>query len=122
MERPYTLSCHCGGFRFQVDADLDDIGECNCSTCGRHGFLHWKVPMKALKSLSWCTTPSIYKWRDAGGGHEFCPRCGVALFRSGYPGDVVSVNARCIEGLDVFTLTPARFDGRRLMPPGLPER
>ena len=35
MERPYTLSCHCGNIRFEVDAELENVGECNCSTC-RH--------------------------------------------------------------------------------------
>jgi len=30
----------------------------------------------------------------------------------------VSVNARCLEGVDVFELKTERFDGRNLMPPG----
>jgi hypothetical protein len=118
MPRPYTLSCHCGAFRFEVDAELAGLGECNCSTCGRYGVIGWKVPAKALRILDWGATLSVYKWREAVGGLEFCPRCGVALMRSGYPGDIVNVNARCIEGLDVFSLELARFDGRRLMPPG----
>jgi hypothetical protein len=28
------------------------------------------------------------------------------------------INARCVEGIDVFTLKIARYDGRTLMPPG----
>ncbi|MBI1211078.1 MAG: Gfa-like protein [Alphaproteobacteria bacterium] len=118
MERPYTLSCHCRAVRFQVDADLTGLVECNCSTCGRHGFLHWKVPAAAIRLLTQKCVVSTYKWRDADGGHEFCPACGVALFRAGYPGGVISVNARCIEGLDVFTLPIVRYDGRTKMPPG----
>jgi hypothetical protein len=39
-----TLSCHCGAIRLECNAPLERLGECNCSTCGRHGFLHWKVP------------------------------------------------------------------------------
>jgi len=37
--------------------------------------------------------------------------------RTGYR-DRISVNARCIEGIDVFTLEVERYDGRTLMPPG----
>ncbi|WP_260349962.1 hypothetical protein [Alloyangia mangrovi] len=33
-------------------------------------------------------------------------------------GDRIAVNARCIEGLDVFTLRTRRYDGRCDMPPG----
>lgn len=40
MERPYTLSCHCGNIRFQVDAELEHLEEGNCSTCRRFGFIH----------------------------------------------------------------------------------
>ncbi len=118
MQRPYKLSCHCGAIRIEVDADLGGLVECNCSTCARHGFLHWKVPVKAVRLLSERRVLSIYKWRDADGGHEFCPTCGTALLRSGYPGGIISVNARCIEGIDVFELNPKRYDGRKLMPPG----
>lgn len=118
MNRPYRLSCHCGALRLEVDADLGEVQECNCSTCGRHGFLHWKVPTAAVRLLSEKRLVSVYKWRDALGGHEFCPTCGVGLLRSGYPDGLVSVNARCLEGSDVFALRVRRFDGRRQMPPG----
>ena len=52
MQRPYTLSCHCGAVRFEVDAELADLHECNCSTCARHGFLHWKVPVEAVRLVT----------------------------------------------------------------------
>jgi hypothetical protein len=118
MSRPYSVSCHCGALRFEVDADLEEVQECNCSTCGRHGFLHWKVPSAAVRLLSKKRLVSVYKWRDVVGGHEFCPTCGVGLLRSGYPDGIVSLNARCIEGIDLFELRVRRLDGRREMPPG----
>jgi hypothetical protein len=113
-----SLSCHCGGICLKVSAELDDLGECNCSTCGRHGFIHWKVPQTAVRLLTESRLASTYLWRDASGGHLFCPTCGVGLLRTGYPGDVVSVNARCLDGIDVFTLNVRRYDGRNKMPPG----
>jgi hypothetical protein len=35
--------------------------------------------------------------------------------RTGYK-DRVSLNARCVEGVDIFELTIDRYDGRREMP------
>jgi hypothetical protein len=117
MARPYTLSCHCGAIRLAVDAELSGLNECNCSTCARSGFLHWKVPVEAVRLLTQKRSLTIYLWRDADGGHQFCPTCGTAMLRTGYR-DHISVNARCIEGIDIFTLEVARYDGRNEMPPG----
>jgi hypothetical protein len=60
---------------------------------------------------------SVYAWGDLE-GHNFCPVCGVGLLRTGYPNDHVSVNARRLEGVDVFTLPTRGYDGRKDMPPG----
>lgn len=118
-ERPYQLSCHCGAIRFQVDAELAGLIECNCSTCRRHGFLHWKVAARAVKLKTERASLSTYLWRDATGGHHFCPTCGTPLLRTGYPRGRVSVNARCIDEVDVFALPVERYDGRTEMPPGV---
>jgi len=117
MQRPYALSCHCGAIRLEVDADLSAVTECNCSTCRRSGFLHWKVATSAVRLLTEKRMIATYMWRDVG-GHMFCPTCGTGMMRMPYPGDRVSVNARCIEGVDVFKLEIKRYDGRNEMPPG----
>lgn len=117
MTRPYMLSCHCGAIRLEVDAALTGLQECNCSTCARHGFIHWKVPVTSVRLVTQKCRLSTYCWRDADAGHHFCPTCGTAMLRTGYK-DRVSVNGRCLEGLDVFDLDVGRYDGRNLMPPG----
>ncbi|MEY9782356.1 GFA family protein [Sinorhizobium fredii] len=118
MQRPYRLSCHCGEIAIEVDAELSRLVECNCSTCRRSGFLHRKVDAAAVRLLTEKRRLSTYVWRGLAEGHHFCPTCGTAILRSGYPGDRVSLNARCIEGVDVFTLEVERYDGRNDMPPG----
>ena len=117
-ERPYKLSCHCGAIRFEVDADLVGLHECNCSSCRRHGFLHWKVPSSAVKLLTERVGLTSYVWRDLDGGNHFCATCGTSLLRTGY-GERVSLNARCIEAIDVFALDVRRYDGRKELPPGI---
>jgi len=114
---PYALSCHCGAIKLEVDAELTGLVECNCSTCARHGILHWKVPVEAVRLVTQKVALTSYLWRDADGGMQFCRTCGTAMMRTGYR-DRISVNARCIEGIDVFTLEVERYDGRTLMPPG----
>jgi hypothetical protein len=49
---PYALSRHSGAIRLEVDAALAGLEECNCSTCARHGFLHWNVPVEAVRLVS----------------------------------------------------------------------
>lgn len=117
MAETYKLSCHCGEIKLEVRHELTGLVECNCSTCARSGFIHWKVPVEAVKLVSQKRRLSVYLWRDADGGHHFCPTCGTALMRTGYR-DRISINARCIEGVDVFALHTSRYDGRNLMPPG----
>ncbi len=118
MQRPYRLSCHCGEIAIEVDAELSRLVECNCSTCRRSGFLHWKVDAAAVRLVTEKRRMSTYIWRGINEGHHFCPICSTAIMRSGYPGDRVSLNARCIEGVDVFTLEVERYDGRNDMSPG----
>lgn len=116
LKRPYTLSCHCGAVVLEVDAELKDVGECNCSMCGRSGYLSWYVPQESVKLVSQKQQLSSYFWRFASEGFHFCSTCGIAVFRSWR--DDLSVNARCIRGLDVFTLELRRGNGRDEMPPG----
>ena len=118
-ECPYKLSCHCGAIRFEVNGKLEDLVECNCSTCRRHGFLHWKVPSGALQLETERVSLTAYAWQEITGSHQFCPTCGTALLRTGYPDGMVSINARCIEEIDIFDLDVRRYDGRKDMPPGV---
>ena len=118
MQRPYALSCHCGNIRLEVDAELKDLGECNCSTCRRFGFIHWKVPRDAIQMLDEKRNLSTYAWQCVRCLWHFCPTCGTTILCTGYPGGIISVNARCIDYVDVFEFSVARYDGRNLMMPG----
>jgi hypothetical protein len=103
--------------RLEVDAELTEVTACNCSICVRTGFLHWYVPPEAVRLVSQGIVMSTYWWRSATGGQHFCPVCGIAVVRisTEYP-PPVSVNARCIEDIDLTTLTIRQFDGRHAYP------
>jgi hypothetical protein len=43
--------CHCGRVRFRVTAELSRVTDCNCSICGKKGFLHLIVPLEQFELL-----------------------------------------------------------------------
>lgn len=119
MSRPYSLSCHCGSIRLEVDADLEGLLQCNCSTCRRFGAIHWYVPASSVRLLDERRSMATYVWRHVNEGHCFCPTCGTSIMRTGYPDGVVALNACCIDEVDIFALDIKRFDGRTEMQPGI---
>ncbi|MFZ1244960.1 MAG: GFA family protein, partial [Azonexus sp.] len=40
----YKGSCHCGKVAFEVEGELTNLMDCNCSICQRKGALLWFVP------------------------------------------------------------------------------
>ncbi|HEY3800906.1 MAG TPA: GFA family protein [Caulobacteraceae bacterium] len=112
-----TLSCHCGKVRLECNAELGAVGECNCSTCAKHGFLHWKVKHEQVRLATPSSGLSTYVWRFVDEGHHFCTTCGVAICRTGED-NYFSLNARCLDDIDIFTLEIERNDGRTSIPGG----
>ncbi len=111
-----TISCHCGEVRLQVNAELQDVIECNCSTCGKSGYLSWYVPIDSVRLDTPSRGMSSYFWRFASEGFHFCSQCGIATHRTWR--DRISVNARCIEDIDVFELETRKVDGKHNVPAG----
>ena len=37
-------SCHCGKVAFEADGEIKEVLDCNCSICGKRGYLHWYLP------------------------------------------------------------------------------
>ena len=118
MQRPYRLSCHCGDIAVEVDEKLGGLVDCNCSTCRRSGFLHWKVDAAKVKLLTEKRRLSSYIWRGVNEGHHFCPTCSTPIMRSGYPDNKISINARCIEGLMSSRWKSSAMTGATTCSPG----
>ena len=112
----YKGSCHCGKIAFEVEDDLQQLTQCNCSICSKRGFLLWFVPRTNLH----LTTPanySTYTFNKHKIKHHFCPKCGCAPFGEGAASDgteMASINARCLDDVDLSQFTVNHFDGRKL--------
>jgi len=106
--------CHCGRVRFEVRAPAKlEVAECNCSICGKSGYLHLIVPADRFTLISGREELTTYTFNTRVAKHHFCARCGIKSFyipRS-HP-DGVSVNARCIDSDTVAELSVTPFNGR----------
>ena len=106
--------CHCGRVRFEVDAATPlQVLDCNCSICRMAGFLHLIVPATRFRLLSGADGLVEYRFNTGAARHLFCGHCGIKSFyvpRSHPHG--FSVNARCLDGIDVAALKVVAFDDR----------
>ena len=113
----YKGSCHCGRIAFEVDAELNEVGECNCSLCARMGSLHWFMPRDSLRLLTPESHLAAYTFGSGTITHYFCPTCGIHPFGEGAdPAGkrMAAVNARCLEDADLGAVPVKHFDGRSL--------
>jgi hypothetical protein len=106
--------CHCKRVKFEVDAPAEiDAFECNCSICGKTGFLHLIVPKSRFSLIRGSEVLSNYTFNTGVAQHRFCKICGVKSFyvpRSNPDG--YSVNVRCLDPSTVAKVTVKPFDGK----------
>jgi hypothetical protein len=116
MHKPshqYEGGCHCGAVRFRVAADLDRVTQCNCSICGKKGFLHLIVAPQQFELLRGDDCLATYQFNTGTARHTFCKICGVHPFyvpRS--DPDKIDVNVRCLDDVDLRTVSIGSFDGK----------
>lgn len=109
----YKGSCHCGHTAFEVEGELEAVGDCNCSICHKSGFLHWVVDPSQVRHVTPEDNLKTYIWGTGVARHYYCPKCSVATLRVPRANpSKMSVNARCLEGVDLAKLTYRPFDGR----------
>ena len=113
----YEGSCHCARITFEVDGDIKQVVECNCSHCSRKGYLLWFVPRQQLRLLCPESALATYTFNKGVISHHFCPECGCAPFGFGKDPSgaaTAAVNVRCLEGVEPSTLKVVPFNGRSL--------
>jgi hypothetical protein len=110
----HSGGCHCGRVKFVVAAPAAiEAIECNCSICGKNGFLHLIVPKSRFFLLQGEESLSTYTFNSGVAKHFFCRVCGVKSFyipRS-HP-DGYSVNVRCLEPDTISHISVTPFDGQ----------
>jgi hypothetical protein len=108
-------SCHCGRIAFEVEGDVEQVIDCNCSICRRRGSLLWFAPSEALVLTTPESDVSTYTFNKHHIQHHFCAHCGISPYaeaidpRSGAP--TVAVNVRCLPAVDLKSLKVTEYDG-----------
>ena len=109
----YRGSCHCRQVVFEIKAPAHlTVYDCNCSICRLTGFLHLIVDDKNFKLIKGANVLTTYSFNTGTASHQFCPKCGIKSFyvpRSHPKG--FSVNARCLDTVDIKKLEIKSFDG-----------
>jgi hypothetical protein len=103
--------------RYEVTTDLTRVASCNCSICSRVGALFTFVAPSQFRLLSGEDALTDYQFNRKLIHHLFCSTCGVESFARGTAPqgeEVVAINARCLDGVDIGALTLAPFDGKSL--------
>jgi hypothetical protein len=113
--KTYGGGCHCGNVRYEATTDLGKVLACNCSICSKKGHLLTFVPEDAFKLLAGEGEQQEYRFHTKKLAHLFCKTCGIASFATGAGPDgkkMVAINVRCLDGVDVGSLTVTSFDGK----------
>src|SRR5262245_11015737 len=100
----YKGSCHCGAIAYEVDADIKEVMECNCSICRRRGYLLAFVPREKLTLKTPEKNMATYTFDKHVIKHRFCPVCGSGVF--GEANDpkgkaTAAINVRCLDDVDL---------------------
>lgn len=108
----HTGGCHCGAVRYEVEADLDTVTQCNCSHCGKKGFLLKFVDKDKFTLLSGKENLSEYRFNKKQIRHLFCKTCGVQSFADNDSFPQLAVNVRCLDNVDAATLPVENYNGK----------
>lgn len=109
----YKASCHCQKVQFEIEGEVKNVVECNCSICRRRAHLLWFVPKSEMKFISGEDALSGYQFGKGAITHRFCKHCGIAMFSDGDENGVVKagVNIRTLDGLDLKRFETFKYDG-----------
>lgn len=111
----YQGGCHCGNVRYSVATDLKPVISCNCSICSKKGHLLTFASADQFELIAGEDQLTDYQFNRNIVHHLFCKVCGVQSFTRGTGADgrpMVSINVRCLDGVDPAALAIIPYDGR----------
>jgi hypothetical protein len=113
----HSGGCHCGGVRWQAEAEISQVLNCNCSICRKRGGLLHFMPEKDFRLEKGDDQLIDYQWNKHHIHHLFCATCGILSFARGAAPDgtrMIALNVRCIDAVDLQALKVVEFDGASL--------
>jgi hypothetical protein len=117
MQKAYRRACHCGRVTFEVRAHLGYDIDCNCSLCRRQGALWHGAAEADLGILTGQEDVVRYPFHTMTAEHDFCGHCGPRplirprLDPTRWDPTRWAVNVRCLDDVDLSSLSVRAFDG-----------
>ena len=111
----YIGRCHCKKVHYEVDFELGEVISCNCSHCQIKGLLLVFVPEDKFVLISGENSQTSYRFNKKTINHLFCKTCGVesyATAKNDEGKEMVAINVRCLDGIDLESLTLKKFNGK----------
>ncbi len=111
----YHGGCQCKAVRFEMSADITKGMTCNCSRCGKLGWVLMFVPAEQFTLQSDADNMTEYLFHEKKIVHLFCKTCGIESFARGKGPDgteTIAVNIRCLDGVDIKSIPIAEFNGK----------
>jgi hypothetical protein len=110
----HTGGCHCGAVRYEVETDLEKVLVCNCSHCHRKGLVLNFVDKDKFKLLQGSENLIEHNFNKKAIRHLICKTCGVQSFAEGVTFPKACINVRCLDDVNLDTLTLTPFNGKDL--------
>ena len=99
----YKLSCHCKSVQLEIDTDLSNIKQCNCSICKRKNAKMNLISKDSIKIIKGKENLSSYKFNTMKAEHFFCKTCGIYTHHNRRTDPSGSgINIGCIDEIDPF--------------------
>lgn len=117
MKKTYVGGCHCKKVRYEVDLDIKEATMCNCSMCGKMGWMLAFAPSDDFELTSGQEDLVDYQFGPKNLHHTFCRTCGIRSFSRGPDKsgkDWCAINLRCLDDLDTTAITVKHFDGKSM--------
>ena len=99
----YKGSCHCGMVNFEIETDLKNIKQCNCSICKRKYVKMGMAKKEQIKVTKGSDNLALYQFGSNIAKHYFCKTCGIYTHHSRKSDpNGIGFNIGCLEDIDPF--------------------
>jgi len=110
----YTVSCHCGAVRLEIQQKPRKLTQCNCSLCRRYGALWAYYQRKRVRVLARRGQLETYSWSDRRFEFFRCATCGCVTHyqrtdKRTDGSDMGAVNVRNIDDPVIVANVPIRL-------------